>query len=251
MININSKTPNWELGIGNWEFKKGFSLVELLVVLGIIAILSVSSIAGFGYLGDTLKTREVTGLIGDMIQQEELKELRGDFNKATIYFLADYVVIDEDPENKALQLSFAQDVSCAEKHKIVFDLNESALTANLIKKDDKGVVIETKSIAKNGSECIEFKNSEGLEWDYQLIESGQFSNTVRFAHFNIQRDNLNNPVSITGGAGSKIEITAPYGKKLVYDSDGKLINDPSDPNYHIKLKIEDKNGNSSDTLTLQ
>jgi prepilin-type N-terminal cleavage/methylation domain-containing protein len=230
---------------------KGFSLVELLVVVGIIVILSASSIAGFGYLGNILKTREVTGLLGDMIQQEELKILRGEFNKSTMYFLADYIVVDEEPADATLKLSFAQDNSCAEKYKIAFDLNESTLTANLIKKDEEGVVVETKSVAKNGSQCIEFKNSEGVEWDYQLIDSEKFSNTVRFAHFNIQRGNLNDPVSITDGAGSKIEITAPYGKKLVYDSDGILMDDPSDPGYHVKLKIEDKNGKSSDTLTLQ
>jgi prepilin-type N-terminal cleavage/methylation domain-containing protein len=222
---------------------KGFSLVELLVVVGIIAILSVTSIAGFGYLKDTLKTRAVTGLLGDMIKQEELKILRGDFNKSTIYFLADYVVIDEEPADKTLKLSFRQTDSC-----ILFDMNDSTPAANLIKKNEEGVNMETKSVAKGSSECVSFKDSEDLEWNYQLNESEQFSNTVRFIHFNIQRDDLNNPVSITEGAGSKIEVMAPYGKKLIYKNDGTLINNPTDK---VNITVKDKNENSSDTITLQ
>jgi len=238
-IRNNFNKTNWELGIGNWELKKGFTLVELIVVTAIIAIMSAATVVGFGYIGDTLKTREVTGILSDLIKQEELKILRGDFVKVTIKFLSDYVVVGEEPEGTGLDLSLKEDPSCAERYKIVFG-NE----ANLTKMDSKGEIIDIKAVKKDQWECVTFKDAPDTEWNYRIADTENFSQNIRFIHFNIQREDLNNPISITAGADSKIELTAPYGKKIIYDNFGNTQS-------KITLTVSDKNNNSSDTLVLQ
>lgn len=227
----------------NWSLiSNGFSLVELLVVVTIVAILSVSSIVGFSYLGDILRAREVTGLISDVIKQEELKILRGDFGNSTIYFKADYLIVDENPEDADLQIELKNVCGADNKgYEIQFDQD-----GNLTKRDEEGQIVQIKNVTATASECIEFFNSPETEWNYQLNSNGEFSNTIRFIHFNLQRDNLVNLISIIQNAGAKLEILAPYGKKKIY-----LLNGTLPTTSPLELKVEDKNGNSSDTLTLQ
>ena len=219
--------------------KKGFTMVELIVVAAIIAIMSAASIVGFGYLGDVLKTKEVTGMLGDLIKQEELKILRGDFEKTTIHFLKNYIVIEEAEEGcdpKLLEFGLKCD-SDPENYKINYQ------DAVMTQKDGEGRIKEIKNVSA-GSECVVFKDSTDAEWDYQLNASGQFSKIVRFIHFNVKRDDLNNPIYISEGSDSKIELTAPYGKKIFYDKTGTL-------QTKIILTVTDTNGRSTEKLNLQ
>jgi len=246
------KNPNnlKNLNFPNNPNKKGFSLVEMLIVVAIIAILAVSATAGLGLLGDILKVRQVTGIMGDIIKQEDLKVLRGDFEKATIYFLPYYIVIEETPKELNLTLGIKKDPSCPEGYKIDYGND-----ANLIQKDGEGETLDAKVVKTGDSDCVEFKTSEETEWNFQMIEGAKFSQNIRFVHFNVQRDNLTNPIYVSLGVDSKIEITAPYGKKKVYKIDDedqyKLLDDPSAPNYHVSITVTNQNENSSDTLILQ
>jgi len=131
---------------------KGFSLVELLVVIAIIAILAVSATAGLGLLGNILKVRQVTGIMGDIIKQEDLKVLRGDFEKATIHFLSDYIVIEEMPKDVDLDFRFEKDPICTEKG-YEYKLNYKN-DANLINKDENGETIDARVVKKDDHDCI-------------------------------------------------------------------------------------------------
>ena len=211
---------------------KGFSLVELIVVIAIIATLSVSSFVGFGYLGDTLKVKEVASLLQDTVKQEELKILRGDFTKSTIHFLKDYMVIDEEVEGATLSLKFleAECTSPGSGYQMQYDEAEAS---NLIKNDKDGASLGIESVTKNDkSGCIDFTQSKDIENAYQLISSGKYSNIIRFVHFNIKRDS-SSLAEITEAAKSKIEIRAPYGKKYIYKGDGTSVN-----NVTIKVNVK-------------
>lgn len=220
----------------------GFTMVELMVVIAIISIMSVASVLGFGYLGDTLKTREVAGILVDLIKQEELKILRGDFNKATIHFLKNYVVIEEAEEGYKPEL-LKLESSCGEGGKNYEIGYTPAVSGVLTQKDGDGKIVDIKRV-ESGKECIDFTGSTDKEWDYSLNESEEFSESLRFIHFNIQREDLNNPISITDGAGSRIELSAPYGKKIIYDSNGIS-------QAKISLTVTDKNDRSKEILNLQ
>lgn len=226
------------------KLKRGFSLVELLVVVSIVAILSVSSVAGFSYLGDILKAKEVTGLMADKVKQEELKILRGDFEKAAIHFYRDYLVIEQMPEDASfiLELHEAGPGDCPEgvQHKLVYG-NQG----NLTQRDEKESILYIKNVSAGQFDCIPFKDSENIEWGYQLSDGDQFSNHIRFVHFNLQRESAShNRIYVDAGAGAFIEINAPYAKKTIYNSSG-------DSAGWIDISVRDENGNSEDTLTLR
>lgn len=221
--------------------RNGFTLVELMVVIAIISIMSVASVLGFGYLGDTLKTREVVGMLGDLIKQEELKILRGDFNKATIHFLKNYVVIEEVEEGYKPELLKLESFCDTGKN---YEIGYYPVASGVLtQKDGDGKIIDIRRV-ESGKECINFTGSTDNEWDYNLNESEDFSELLRFIHFNIQREDLNNPISITDGSGSKIELSAPYGKKTIYDGSGA-------PQTKISLTVTDQNGKSEEILNLQ
>jgi len=228
----------------NFKSHKGFSLVELIVVIAIISILSYSSVVGFGYLGDILKVNEVSSLLKDVIKQEELKVLRGDFVGSTINFYKDYLVIEQELKDSSLKLTFEESTSsCFGQYQL--KLSEAG---NLKQWDKAGKVLNIKSVKKSETECVDFKSSDKIALNYQLIDSGKFSNIIEFVHFNLNRYDLKNPFSITEGSGSKIEINAPYGKKYIYGPKGTLHIDPNNP---VQLVIEDKNKNSSNTFILE
>ena len=191
----------------------GFSLVELLVVVSIVAILSVSSVIGFGYLGNTLKAREAAGFISDIVKQEELKVLRGDFDKAVVHILTNYLVIEEWPTGAVDTLSL--DSLCSgdsPDYRIVY--SESG---NLTQKNGDGEVILIKPVTVATSpECVNFKSQKDLEWNYQLTSGGQASAILRFVHFNLQRDSEAGGLWVTENPNSRIEIFAPYARKRFF-----------------------------------
>lgn len=212
-----------------------FTLVELIVIVAIISIISVSSVVGFGYLGDILKAREVTGFIADVVKQEELKVLRGDYEKTTIHFFPLYLVIDQRPEDASLTLQLEN------LNHIKYEND-----GNLTLKDENGDVLEIKSVTALNTETLSqsFHNALEAEWSYQLIDGEDYSNIIRFVHFNLQRENLNNPISIITGENSKIVISAPYAKKQLFDSNGRTANS-------IDIEVEDESHNSKNKITIQ
>ena len=210
----------------------GFSLVELIVVIAIMGILSFSSVVGFGYLGDILKVNEVNSVLQSVVKLEELKVLRGDFEQSTVNFLKDYIVIDQELKDSSLKLQLVKGMGKCSEYQLKF-LNKG----NLKKLDKNGKILNIKSVNNDKfSNCIDFTSSKQTELSYQLVDSGKFSNIIKFVHFNLKRDDLKNPISITEGMGSKIEIKAPYGKKYFYDSQGTMHTDPKNP---VKLVIRE------------
>lgn len=181
--------------------------MELIVVVSIIAIMAVSVSVGFRYMGDAMRTKQVAGIITDVVKRTEMEVLRGDYKKSTINFLTNYLVIESEPENKSLVLSLGDSTGCADGN------NLNLGTGVLTKKDGDGKVLGIKSVA-GGTECVPFTTSPETEWQYQLSSGDQVSPLVRFIHFNIERDKPENAIQLSDvDSSDKLVIEAPYAKK--------------------------------------
>lgn len=232
---------------------RGFSLVELLVVISIVAVLSVSTVVGFSTLGDALRLREVTGILSDQVRQSELKVLRGDFEKVIIHFLPNYVVMEEHEKFNEDDLMTIvldpDDPICVDGDgddtgpQIV--LSDSG---NLTQKDENEEPLELEA-AGAGAQCIDFMESSEIEWNFKLTSGNESSNTLRLIHFNVKRDDSPSILNISEGSFSRVEISAPYGKKRLY-----LYDDVTDSYTLVNtldITVQNEDGDSQNTITIR
>lgn len=220
---------------------KGFSLVELLVVVVIITVISISSVVGFGYLGDVMRAREVTAFMADVIKQEQLKILRGDYESVMIHFMQDYIVVEAKPPGSSLNLGLGPPCDSDRGHEIVYGND-----ANLVEKNGEGGIVKITRVLAGGKSCRSFKDLDDIGWGFQLQDGDGLSREIRFAHFNLMRENLTNPLYVSENAGYSVGIEAPYGKKTFYDSGGEAL----DVSVSAELTITDENGKFEDKLIL-
>jgi len=158
-------------------------------------------------MGDTLRMREAKGIITDTIKKAELEILKEDYQKSTIHFLENYLVVISEPEGNNLELTLGS--PCPEGHNIQF-----GSSGDLIKKDGEGSTLSAKTVVSGTDECVEFAGSSETEWQYQVISNGDLSDIIRFIHFNINRTNPSG-ITISSGVGANMAIEAPYAKKIL------------------------------------
>ncbi len=235
--------------IQNLKFKGGFSLLEIMVTVAIISIMSGSVVIGFNSFGQTVRLQETAGVITDIIKSMELEMIRRDYVKQTIHFEPDYLVAEAEVEsqNPDLLLSWNGQGSCASGEEELAIENKSAKTIYLAKRDQDDNNMEIKAIAPSPAptptECITFKDSKETEWQYQLFESGNRSQIIRFLHFNIRRGNDNNLPAIDLN-NYTLEITAPYASKTFYDGATLLTG-------NVEIDVENEGEDSFETIILQ
>lgn len=237
---------NWVLCIGNWKLKRGFSLVELLVIISIISIMSSATVAGLGRMREVLVFRESVAFLNDVIKNQELKVLRGDYEKIVVHFLENYLVIEEYPVDAKLKLNLFE---CVTQNPGEYGVKLSDDEGILVQKSSQGI-IQTRNLKKGTPDCqTTFSQSEYREISYQLTQAEEYSVLIRLVHFNLKREAgnngiIDNPVYISAGAGSRIELFAPYSKKMVYNH-----NDELKPNGS-NIEIKDRSGSFSEKITL-
>jgi len=229
----------------NSPTQKGFSLVELLVTVTIIAILATAATVGFRYLGDTLRTKQAGGVIVDTIKELELELLQNYYKKSTLYFLPDYLVVVSEPEEVALEMTWnGMNGDCGE-----IKIKDSG---NFTKTNEEGAVIAIESVTATDlapdTKCVDFRDSEDREWHYQIISGSEKSALIRFIHFNIDRDNPSGITLATSDSGDsvsdyKLELSAPYATKQKYKHDA--VTDES-----IDLEIRNSDDQTKEMITI-
>jgi len=220
---------------------QGFSLLEIMVTVAIIAIMASTVVIGFGSFEKTVRTQETAGVISDTIKNLELEMIRRDFVKQTVNFEANYLVIEAEVENQTLDLKWNREGSCGDDEELEIT-NPSGLPVYLAQRDKYGNNMQIDAITTTSDTvCVDFLGSDETEWRYQLFSGSDRSQTIRFVHFNIKRDgNPDNPAIQPNSY--TLKITAPYGSKEFYNS-GSLITNP------VALLVQ--NGGNPVTLTLQ
>ncbi|MFH1012167.1 MAG: prepilin-type N-terminal cleavage/methylation domain-containing protein [Candidatus Peregrinibacteria bacterium] len=201
----------------------GFSLIELTVVVAILAVMAGSVLVGFNSFGGTINARETVGRIGDIIRESEMAILQGDYQKISIHFFEDYLVLEEAPAEAELPLSLGN--TCVLDLRNGHDLNGSG---TLYKKDEEDRLLEIVTLALFPPLCANFEGAEESEWRYQLISGDQPSPVLRFFHFNLGTDYKLR----LGEDAYRLEIEAPYNKKQLYKNNSFYTGSVALPLYH-------------------
>jgi len=217
---------------------KGFTLVEMMVVIAIISIMATGVVVGLGPVTDYVRLQQTVGVVEDLIHAEDLKIQRGDTLQAEVHFLTDYLVIEESTTDTGLSLTPGP---CPGGYGATMGSD-----GNLITRTGEGVFMEMIPVTSGDTKCVkDFGSSGDTEWNYQLTQDGQVSPLVRFVHFNPDYENPANAVQIntSGSNADTLVLKAPYLQKMIY-SGGNLIQGEA----HISLK--NQNGNKA-ILTLR
>lgn len=224
---------------------RGFSLIEIMVVVAIMGIMASSVVIGFSSFEMTVRVRETAGVITDTIKNLELEMIRRDYAKQTIHFEKDYLVSEAEAGGQTGSFSLDRNgVSCSggEELKATNGLTSAIYLAQ---RDAEGNNLNITVIPSGPATtvCVPFLNSEETEWDYQLFKGSEVSRTIRFLHFNIRRgEDVSQLVAITDGNDYTLQITAPYADKEFYD--GVTLE-----TGEVKLTVG--NGDSKEEIILQ
>ena len=223
----------------------GFSLVELIVAIGIICILSAAVFIRMGGTSDRIATRESAGVIRDTIQRAELQILRGedDLSQIALHFLPDYLIQEESYENSPLIMDIKEDCPPGQTGVVLEN------SGTLYKSTDGGESFDAEFINASPSNpsppiCFDFATSNDKEWIYRLENEGK-KRTIRFIHFNIMRNENSPHVSISNLTGDTVLFVKSPGVKKELYVDGTRITGA----FNLTLKNED--GSADETLDFE
>lgn len=167
--------------------------------------------ASFNKVGDILRAKQGGGLIQDIISQADGQILRGEYDKITIRFLANYLVIEYEPEGAQLDY-------------LTWNTNTIVIgeSGTLTKKDTAGRQLSLETAATGAIDISGFTGVSTLEdgWQYQLKNGGNISKIIALRHFNVNREQASsqtNPLALTP-TDIVLTIEAPYAKHRVSGS---------------------------------
>jgi len=214
---------------------KGFTLMEMMVYVAIVAIMSGAAIVGLGSISDTFDPARAGEIIKSRIEWTAEAFARGEFLKATFYFRENrnHLVITLQPPNAALDLTWDEANNC---------LTTTEPGVFRLKVTDRDGAIPDEGNFDSGMElCVDFENMPDIERQYQLInDEGGMSQIIGFAHFNSKDTGYS--VSFGPGTDAELIMDAPHGKKRFYDKNGNQVSE---------LVLSLKNENKSIDVTLQ
>ena len=212
------KSTKMESIIGNTpsKTKKGFSLVELIVVVAIMGIMATAAFVRMGNTTDNNSVRGAGDIIKDTIQNAELQTLREEdgLSEIRIHFLEDYLVQEEFYGEKSPNMEIDEVCSGG------VILKESGM---IFKRTDKGelfdMTITSASESNPLSICSDFLNSIQREWMYHL-ENDENKRIIRFIHFNAERKGGGLRISIRDlEPDTFLSITPGIKKVMVVDGE--------------------------------
>lgn len=216
---------------------KGFTLIEVIVVIAIITVLSTSLWMGFSAFGQNTQVKETAKIIQDLLNQLELEVSQGFAVENKVSFEKGYLKVRTQTPDSILSLSEAGlGKEGCKPTEIALKIGEGEKNLYLKKTNEKGDPLEISVVHANEIVCIpSFMKSSEVNWNYQLLSPKQASNLIRFLHFNLRSSSFSSEVKIVEGTDLEMQYKAPYGQKT-YFKNGIPLNEP------LSLTLSDVEG---------
>ena len=201
------------------SIKGGFTLLEVMVVMAIIGIMSATVLIGIDTFGKSVRVEETAGVIQDVIKKMQLETTQGDFETNELHFENNFLAVESGLMGSSLELNYlGLGANSCKSHEATLELKKMGEVTYLIKKDEKGNSLETKTFKNDQTLCLDFSSSKETEWQFETFSGSDHSNVIRLIHFNINRSDLNTPIGIVNGKAKSVLISAPFGKKEYFEN---------------------------------
>jgi len=199
-----------------------------MVVIAIISIMSGVVVVGFQSFSDSVKAQETGAVIGDYLKQLELEIAQSQYEKTTVSFLPDYLMVIShvnDPEIDLEIKGFGLN-PCLEGE-VVVSISTNGNPAYVTKTDENGDSLEVLVFDENGVICVDFLSAKELNWNFQAHYQSQSSDALRFFHFNLNREDVSDPFKIISGLDYQVEFETPYGQQRLILEDEEVFDEVS------------------------
>lgn len=232
------------MNLNNLNNPAGFTLMELIVVVAILAIMGIVAFIGVGGLGDSLAVEQAGRTVEDLVAELETEILVDRYENTKLYFEPDYLVAVSTPKGSEwnlLQWDKIRDTTiCSGKERFIFNTQ----AGDLIIKNEDDEVLEIKAMPQASHECIEFNESEHLEWRIQLRNENGYSPVIRFIHFNLDPEKQGQVTLAPTEDSLLLELEGPYAHRTLYQS-GDVLSEPVD------IEIQSTENDALHTISIQ
>lgn len=212
----------------------GFTFVELMVVVAIMAILAGTVSVGWHSFSDFIAFQNATGTIEDILDEITTDHLRDEYKETSVWFESEYLLVDSVSHEARLTLGWEK-VSAAVGDCAVGDIKlKSPVTAQFFANDGEGnPLFDSVPLQADEEFCIDPLEYKEREMVYELQTDEDFSNRLRV--FPIDR-------SFSGSGGITIEpnsyrvdILQPYPRKRRYEN-GILLDKDATASITVRLQ---------------
>ena len=204
------------------KHRLGFSLVELMVAVAIIAVLASGAVIGIGGTADEMEVRESAKYIKDVVQKAELRALKEPVTM-NIRFLPGFLVIDEVYEGGDAGVDTSDVCTSPEEGFAVVSEGQLTQTTDL---HGMAFAMEVYADEENPQPfCFDFDNARDTEWIFEMT-SEEENRVIRYIHFNLLRDNPGKFILDTAGDDLRLVIIGPQ-IKARYFKNGESVSDLS------------------------
>ncbi|MBU1016525.1 prepilin-type N-terminal cleavage/methylation domain-containing protein, partial [Patescibacteria group bacterium] len=208
----------------------GFTLIELMVVVAIIAVMTSTVTIGFHSFFSTINVQNVPGYIGDILHELSQEAILREYKESSVYFDNSYLLADSRNADADFTLDWEKvSVTIGDCEAGDLRLKSSDDAELLSGSADK--VFSSVHLPEDGEICVDPLEYKERELVYNLDSDTGFSNEIRIFPLNL---NLRGSDDIFLEVNNfRLDILQPYGQKKRYQG-GIPLEEDTDATITVK-----------------